>query len=91
LNAGARAAGQKHWGLCSDARADMVVLNVNAPGLLGMPDSHLLDAAMFACDNSAVRDVYVAGRQVIADGQHLQQTPIAAQFASAMQSLWQDC
>jgi formimidoylglutamate deiminase len=88
LNAGGRAAGQKHWGLCSDARADMVVLNVNAPGLLGMPDSHLLDAALFACDNSAVRDVYVAGRQVIADGQNLQQTPIAAQFVSAMQSLW---
>jgi formimidoylglutamate deiminase len=89
LNAGARAAGQTQWGLCRTARADMVVLDGQSPGLLGMPDTHLLDAAMFACDNSAVRDVYVGGRQVIVNGQHLQQTPIEAQFASAMQSLWQ--
>lgn len=89
LRAGATAAGQKPWGLCAGARADMVVLNTQAPGLLGIPQSHLMDAAVFACDKSAVADVFVAGRPVIQDGHHARQTQIATQFASAMQALWE--
>jgi hypothetical protein len=32
--------------------------------------------------------VFVAGRQVIDQGRHAQQTEIAAQFAQAMDNLW---
>jgi formimidoylglutamate deiminase len=89
LQAGAQAAGQKHWGLQVGARADMLVLNAQANGLLGVPASHVLDAAVFACDSAPLRDVYVAGRCVLAQGRHAQQDAIAQRFTRAMQSLWQ--
>ena len=88
LAAGGSAAGQKAWGLRVGARADLLVLDTLAPGLLGLPLSHALDATVFACDKAPVRDVYVAGRCVIAQGRHAQQNSIAAQFVEAMDALW---
>ena len=87
LVAGGQAAGQKQWGLKTGARADMLVLNTQAGGLLGVPSSHVLDALVFACDIPAIRDVFVAGQQVIAEGRHAQQDAISADFFSAMQVL----
>ena len=89
LTAGGQAAGQKGWGLTVGARADMLVLNPQAPGLLGIPHSHVLDACVFACDSAPLRDVFVAGRQVITGGKHAQQERIATQFVQAMQTLAQ--
>ncbi len=89
ISAGGRAAGQKDWGLTVGARADMLVLNPNASGLLGIPSSHVLDAYVFGCDSPALRDVFVAGQQVIAQGQHAQQEAVAERFVQAMQTLWQ--
>ena len=88
VSAGGAAAGQARWGLVAGARADMLVLDTQAPGLLGVPANHMLDATVFACDRAPLRDVYVAGRCVIAQGRHAQQEAIAAQFVEAMQGLW---
>jgi formimidoylglutamate deiminase len=87
LAAGGQAAGQKQWGLTEGARADMLVLDLQASGLLGIPNSHLLDATVFACDSAPLRDVYVAGEQVIANGRHAQQDAIAERFVQAMHGL----
>ena len=89
ISAGGRAAGQKDWGLTVGARADMLVLNPHATGLLGIPPDHVLDATVFACDSAPLRDVFVAGQQVIAQGQHAQQEAVAERFVQAMQTLWQ--
>ncbi len=89
LHAGGTAAGQAHWGLVPGARADLLVLDTQASGLLGLPASHVLDAAVFACERAPIRDVYVAGRCALANGQHAQQAAIAAQFVQAMEGLWQ--
>lgn len=86
--AGGTAAGQKQWGLTPGARADMLVLDSGANGLLGVPASHTLGAAVFACDTAPIRDVYVAARCVIQQGRHAQQESINAQFASTMAELW---
>lgn len=87
LVAGGQAAGQPLWGLRVGARADLLVLDRHAPGLLGVPISHALDATVFACDAAPLRDVYVAGRCVIAQGRHAQQEAIAAQFVQALSGL----
>ena len=42
LAGGAAAAGLPAWGLVPGARADLLVLDLQAPGLLGMPASHAL-------------------------------------------------
>ena len=81
-------AGMKRWGLVPGARADLLVVDADAAGLLGAPPSHTLDALVFATDAPAVRDVYVAGRCVLAAGRHAEQARIAARFASVMSALW---
>ncbi len=89
LSAGGRAAGQQKWGIQVGARADLLVLDTRAPGLLGVPASHTLDALVFATNTSAIRDVYVAGRQVVRSGVHLQSMQIASDFEEVMQALWE--
>ena len=83
-------AGLKAWGLVVGARADALVLDAGAPGLLGIPASHTLDALVFATGAPAVQAVYVAGRQVLAGGRHADEARIAARFAAVMASLWGD-
>ena len=87
LRAGARAAGQRSWGLEVGARADALVLNVDAPGLLGISAQRSLDALVFAADAPAFREVYVAGRRVVVDGKHIAETAVARRFEAAMAEL----
>jgi formimidoylglutamate deiminase len=86
LAAGAAAAGLPRWGLQRGARADLLVLDPRSPGLLGLPPSHGLDGLVFATDAPALREVWVAGRRVVADGRPLADT--AERFAAAMAALW---
>jgi formimidoylglutamate deiminase len=86
--AGGAAAGLGLWGLQVGARADMVVLDHTAPGLLGVPASHTLDALVFGCDSAAVRDVFVAGHAVLCAGKHAYQAQASTQFLAAMDALW---
>ena len=88
LQAGGSAAGQRIWGLTRGARADALVLDVQTPGLLGVPASHQLDALVFATNTSALREVYVAGRKMVDGGRHVDQDRIARDFEATMQALW---
>jgi formimidoylglutamate deiminase len=85
LQGSGAAAGLSKWGLVPGARADLLVLDAGAPGLAGVPATHVLDALVFATDAPAIRDVYVAGRCVLAGAQ---QARIAARFAEVMGELW---
>jgi formimidoylglutamate deiminase len=87
-SAGGQAAGLGAWGLVPGARADLLVLDTQSPGLLGIPPSHVLDATVFACDAAPIREVYVGGRCVIRQGRHAQQDAVASQFAATMAQLW---
>jgi formimidoylglutamate deiminase len=88
VHAGAAACGQPAWGLQTGARADALVLDMQTPGLLGVPGSHVMDALVFATQTPAIRDVYVAGRPVVIGGRHVAQAAVADRFASTMQALW---
>ena len=79
---GAAAAGLGPWGLQAGARADLLVLDARAPGLLGVPPTHALDALIFGTDAPAFRETWVAGRRVRAAPQ------TADHFAAAMETLW---
>jgi formimidoylglutamate deiminase len=89
LAGGARSAGQSAWGLVKGARADALVLDAQAPGLFGVAPSHALDAWVFATDAPQPRAVYVAGRLVVAAGQHVDEARIAQRFGEAMAALWE--
>jgi len=90
LTAGATAAGQSRWGLMPGARADALVLDTGAPGLLGIAPSHRLDAMVFAGTEPALREVLVAGAVVLRDGRHPDQDAIGSAFVGAMRALWGD-
>ena len=88
LAGGAAAAGFDHWGLAVGARADLLVLNQRAPGLLGVPGTHWLDALVFATEAPAFSQVWVAGRRVVAGGVHGAAAAAEDSFQAAMQALW---
>ena len=88
LAGGGRAAGLSKQGLTVGARADMVVLNAQCPGLLGVPADYGLDALVFAVDGDAIDAVYVAGKQVVRHGKHVAKEAIAQRYVATMQALW---
>ena len=88
LAGGAAAAGFSAWGLQAGARADLLVLDTQAPGLQGVPAALTLDALVFATDAPAFRDAWVAGRQVLADGHHPLAARLAHDFQLTMETLW---
>lgn len=88
LSGQGRSAGMGKWGLVVGARADLLVLDEETPGLLGVPASHTLDAFVFAADIQAPREVYVAGRRVVQDGRHLGAASISSRFVETMNVLW---
>lgn len=81
-------AGLACWGLRPGARADWLVLDRRASGLLGLPDTALLSGLLFASQGTPVRDVFVAGRQIIREGRHPRQDQIMADFERCMHTLW---
>ena len=88
LGGGEHAAGTTPWGFIRGARADALVLDTRSPGLVGIPVSHTLDALVFASNESAVHEVYVAGKQVVVNGKHPLEDQAARRFADVMDTLW---
>ncbi len=64
LVGGAAAAGQRRWGLEPGARADLLVIDLDEPALVGVPASHLLDTIVFAAPARPFARVMVAGSWV---------------------------
>lgn len=83
VDGGARASGLSSWGLRAGARADFLVLDRDASGLLGLPDAALLDGLVFASQGPAWREVHVAGRRVAIDDEGRRR-----RFRAAMTQLW---
>jgi len=88
LAGGAGAAGLAAWGLQAGARADLLLLDRRAAGLRGVPPAQALDALVFASDTPALHAVWVAGRQVLQQGQVPLATAIGERFDDAMATLW---
>lgn len=86
-SSGARAAGQPTGAIASGQRADLVVLDAAHPMLAGRDRAAIADTLVFATAPGLVRDVYVAGRPVIAGGHHAEEEAIAARFAATMRRL----
>jgi formimidoylglutamate deiminase len=68
-------------------RADIVVLDETNPQLAGRSGDAVLDSWIFSGGNALVKDVYVAGRRVIADGHHADEDRIARNFRKTVKRL----
>jgi len=70
LAGGARAAGRRIGRLATGFRGDIVALDPDHVALFGRRGDQWLDGWLFAGDNRVVRDVWVGGKRVVADGVH---------------------
>lgn len=81
---GARALGQPTGALAVGCRADFVVLDVDAPVLLGRRRDALLDAWIFGGDGRLVQEVRVGGRPVVREGRALARDRAEADYRATL-------
>lgn len=84
---GARALGLNAGSVEPGRRADLVVIDDQAPCLNGRHEDGLIDAWVFGCDDNPVRHVMVGGRWVIRDGRHAQEEPILEDYRRVITTL----
>ena len=86
---GARAAGRRIGALEVGRRADIVVLDLESPVLVGRRGDAIVDTHVFSGQPDATRDVMVGGRWLVQDGRHFAEEPIAAGYCRAIAALTQ--
>ena len=86
-SAGARASARRSGALAPGRRADIVVLDLNAPLFAGRVEDAILDTFVFADPRNGVRDVMVGGRWLVQEGRHFAETAIAAGYRKAIANL----
>jgi formimidoylglutamate deiminase len=84
---GAQACGRSIGRIAPGCRADLVTLDGDHPALIGKAGEAALDSAVFAANALPLRDVFVGGRRVVADGRHLAREAVRERFATVMRKL----
>jgi formimidoylglutamate deiminase len=69
------------------ARADLLVIDAQAPSMLGKVGDRVLDALVFAGNVNAVRDVMVGGRWLVQERHHRAEEAVLARYRSAVATL----
>src|SRR5665213_207786 len=82
---GYRALGLAGGSLAAGEPADFFTADLNDPALLGMDAQSLASQAVFALSRAAIRDVAVAGRLVMQDGQHPEAEDIRTRYRDVQQ------
>ena len=85
---GARAVGFGGGELREGAAADFFTVDLADPSVAGAAAGDLLPAVVFSLARTAVREVAVAGRLVVAAGRHHAQAEIVSRFAALQRRLW---
>jgi len=70
-----------------DAADDFVVLDTDAAIFAGAHADDVIDRWIFSGNRPAIREVRVAGRQVVADGRHVDRDAIALRYGKILRQL----
>jgi len=84
---GARAAGRDAGQIAAGKLADLVALDTTHIDLEGREGDHMLDSFIFAADDSAITDVWSAGRHVVAEGRHIKRDAITNAYRTVLRRL----
>ena len=84
---GARAAGRGRGGIAVGEWADLLALDTGHPDLAGLRGDTVLDAFVFAGADGMVRDVWSAGRHLVAGGRHRDREAITGAYRAAVAPL----
>jgi formimidoylglutamate deiminase len=85
LEGGTAAAGLPLAGLAVGQRADFMVVDAESPALMGIPETHVLDALVFSSPQPVFSQVFVGGRRLLAAAGD---PDTARRMRSAMTALW---
>ena len=84
---GAQSAGVATGRIAVGCRADLLVLDDDAPALFGLSGNTLLDAFIFAGQPNPIRHVMAAGRWRVTNGRHAGEDAAATAYRQTMQRL----
>ena len=87
LAGGARACGRAVGSIAPGYRADLLVLDCDHPRLYGRRRDDLIDSWIFSGNENLVRDVYIGGKKLIADGHHANEDMIARNYRVTLDQL----
>jgi formimidoylglutamate deiminase len=68
--------------------ADFFTVDLNHPSIAGALPDDLLSCIVFGLAQTAIKDVFVGGKQIISDGQHRAETEIVEKFSMLQRQLW---
>lgn len=87
LQGGTAAAAREVGSLVVGKQADMLVLDEAHPNLQDLASQDILNTWIFAGNDNLIRDVYVAGKQVVQQGRHIEQEKIQSEYIACMKQL----
>ncbi|HEX5890602.1 MAG TPA: amidohydrolase family protein, partial [Pyrinomonadaceae bacterium] len=67
------------------APADFFTVDLDDPSVAGSTPENLLANIVFSLSRTALKDVVVAGKRIVADGRHAQQDEIVSAFQRIQQ------
>jgi formimidoylglutamate deiminase len=76
-------------GLLETGRAaDFFTVDLNDPSIAGASPEDLLSNIVFSQSKTAVKDVFVAGKRIVAEGRHPLQEEVVERFKELQRRLW---
>ena len=87
LSGGAQALSRNSGIIASGNWADLIALDSDSIALYGASKDEILDRWIFSADDSMVREVWSAGRQMVVDGRHLKHDQIEKKYRNVIKEL----
>lgn len=85
---GAESIGSPGGSLNERRGADFFTVDLDDPSIAGATEDDLLASVVFSLSRTAVKDVFVGGKQIVEDGRHAQQEEIVERFKKLQKKLW---
>src|SRR5205823_5967245 len=85
---GARSIGAPGGILEAGRPADFFTVDLDDTSIAGASRDDLLPAIVFSLSRAAVREVVVAGKPIVSEGQHLLQEEVVERFNELQKRLW---
>ena len=86
---GAKSLGQSAGELAAGKPADFIGIDLDDLSVAGASRETLVANVVFSLERTALKDVYVGGRCVLADGRHPLQEGITAEFRGVQELFWE--
>jgi formiminoglutamate deiminase len=87
---GAQALGRNAGQIAPGCLADLTAIDHTHPALCALNRTQLIDGLVFAAPDSAVTDVWSAGRHMVREGRHIHRDRIVAGWRNAVATLMAD-